>query len=68
VHTAPIGDHEFRDPAELADPARSMGFRATAHATLDDALAAIAAPTRVLLFGSLYLAGEALAANGQAPD
>ena len=68
VHTVPIGDHEFRDPAELADLARSMGFRATAHATLDDALAAIAAPTRVLLFGSLYLAGEALAANGQAPD
>ena len=37
-----------------------------------DALAHIAAsatePVRILSFGSLYLAGEILAANDQAPD
>jgi len=68
VHTVPIGDHEFRQPEELAALARTMGFRANAHATLHQALKAIKAPARVLVFGSLYLAGEALAANGQAPD
>jgi dihydrofolate synthase/folylpolyglutamate synthase len=68
VHTVPIGDHDFRDPADLAALARSMGFRASAHATLGEALGAVETPARVLVFGSLYLAGEALAANGQAPD
>lgn len=68
VHTVPIADHEFRDPGELAALADRMGFNATSHASLAAALGAIAAPARVLLFGSLYLAGEALAANGQPPD
>jgi dihydrofolate synthase/folylpolyglutamate synthase len=64
VRTVPIADHEFRDPEELAALARSMGFAASAHATLDQALTAINSPARVLVFGSLYLAGQALAANG----
>jgi dihydrofolate synthase/folylpolyglutamate synthase len=68
VHTVPIGDHEFRDPEELAALARTMGFAAAAHATLDQALSAITPPARVLVFGSLYLAGQALAANGVFPD
>ena len=34
----------------------------------DDALKAITSPARVLIFGSLYLAGQALAANGVIPD
>ena len=40
--------------------------------TLDQAIERLAGDTDaaddVLIFGSLYLAGEALAANGEAPD
>jgi dihydrofolate synthase/folylpolyglutamate synthase len=68
VHTLPIADHECRDPAELAAMARGMGFEALPHETIGQALAAIRGPARVLVFGSLYLAGEALAANGAIPD
>ena len=68
VLTVPIGGHDHRDPEELADLARSLGFRAEAHRTLEEALAAVAVQARVLIFGSLYLSGEALAANGQPPD
>ena len=68
VRTVPIADHEFRPPEELAALARAMGFDASAHATLSEALGALQAPARVLVFGSLYLAGEALAANHQLPD
>ena len=68
VLTVPIPDHECRDPKDLAELARSLGFRAQAFATVADALSAIAIPARVLIFGSLYLAGEVLAANGEIPD
>jgi dihydrofolate synthase/folylpolyglutamate synthase len=68
VRTVPIADHEFRRPDELAALARAMGFDASPHASLQEALGAIRSPARVLLFGSLYLAGEALAANRQLPD
>jgi len=68
VHTLPIADHDCRDPKALADMARGQGFKAHPRETIGQALAAIRAPCRVLLFGSLYLAGEALAANGTIPD
>jgi dihydrofolate synthase/folylpolyglutamate synthase len=68
VHTLPIADHDCRDPKDLADMARQMGFKAHPRETLGQALAAIRRPARALVFGSLYLAGEALAANDQAPD
>jgi dihydrofolate synthase/folylpolyglutamate synthase len=68
VHTLPIDGHDCRDPKELADLARQMGFKAHPRETLGQALAAISKPARALVFGSLYLAGEALAANGQSPD
>ena len=68
VLTLPIKDHQHFTPDELAGLATKLGFRASAHETLDDAFRAITRPARVLVFGSLYLAGEALAANGQAPD
>ncbi len=67
VHTIPVPEHDHRDPAELAALARTMGFAATAQATLAQALSAIDKPARVLIFGSLYVAGEALAANGEVP-
>ena len=68
VHTLPIGDHDCRDPHELAAMARDQGFKAYARESLGQALAAIRKPARALVFGSLYLAGEALAANGTIPD
>jgi dihydrofolate synthase / folylpolyglutamate synthase len=68
VHTLPIEDHDCRDPKELADTARRIGFKAHPRETLGQALAAINRPARALVFGSLYLAGEALAANGTIPD
>jgi dihydrofolate synthase/folylpolyglutamate synthase len=71
IHTLPITDHDSRDPGDLAAMAQTQGFFAHAHADLEDALTHIAAtatqPLRILSFGSLYLAGEILAANDQAP-
>jgi dihydrofolate synthase/folylpolyglutamate synthase len=57
----PVPDHPHRDPGDLA--ARFGGRPA---ASLEDALVALPAPR--LIVGSLYLAGEALALNGEQPD
>jgi dihydrofolate synthase/folylpolyglutamate synthase len=57
----PVPDHAHHDPHDLA---RQFGGRAAA--SLEDALAGLPAPR--LIAGSLYLAGEALAANGEIPD
>jgi dihydrofolate synthase/folylpolyglutamate synthase len=60
-------------PAEaVAATARAIGIPADASASLEAALADIAAldlapPPRILITGSLYLAGEVLAANGTLP-
>jgi dihydrofolate synthase/folylpolyglutamate synthase len=67
VHMIPIPDHEYRDPEQLARLARAMLFDASAHANLAAALAPVAGAARVLIFGSLYVAGEALSANGEVP-
>ena len=68
VHTVPIPDHACFAPGELTDLAAVLGFAADAHDSVADALAAVAADARVLIFGSLYLAAEVLAANDQVPD
>ena len=68
VLTLPITGHDSRDPAELADMAQAMGFSASPSPDLRSALAAISDPMRVLIFGSLYLAGVALSLNGTLPD
>lgn len=73
VLTIPVsGDHAGRTAAELAAVAAAAGLPATACATLDDGLAAVAGhaadgPPRVLITGSLYLSGEVLARNGTPP-
>ena len=61
---APAGD--------IAAAAQSAGMPADAAESIEDALAAIARlgfdpSPRILITGSLYLAGEVLAANGTAP-
>jgi dihydrofolate synthase/folylpolyglutamate synthase len=68
VLTVPIHGHESRDPTDLAQLAISLGMPAEPHATLQSALRALTGPSRVLIFGSLYLAGVALAAHDQLPD
>jgi dihydrofolate synthase/folylpolyglutamate synthase len=72
VITVPIHQDKALPAATLADLARGIGIPAIARDNVDAALAAIAkfdlAPApRVLITGSLYLAGEVLAANGTPP-
>src|SRR5207302_4250453 len=67
VHTVPVADHACFGPDELADIAGELGFSAQPHDTVQEALAGVSKDGRVLIFGSLYLAGEVLAANGQIP-
>ena len=68
VHAVPISDHSCFAPHELVDIARSLGLAADGHDNVVDALADLPRDVRVLIFGSLYLAGEILAANNQVPD
>jgi len=68
VLTVTIGDHASFAPGELADIAAELGFPADPHDNVEEALAAVPQGAPVLIFGSLYLAGEVLAANGQVPD
>ena len=61
-----------RPAAEVADIARDAGLAAHAAASVEEALREIAGrdwptPPRVLICGSLYLAGEVLEANGTPP-
>lgn len=69
----PIGHQEnARPPEAIADAARRVGIPADSRDSVGEALARIAqlnldpAP-RILITGSLYLAGEILAANGAPP-
>lgn len=63
-----------RDPFDLADFARAAGLEATPFGSLQAALGDIRAcaerdgePPRILICGSLYLAGEVLARSGVVP-
>ncbi|PTD19301.1 bifunctional folylpolyglutamate synthase/dihydrofolate synthase [Sphingomonas fennica] len=73
VHTVPIPGHAHHLPAALAAAARSTGLGAMTAADPIDAIAWIARhadrarPPVVLIAGSLYLAGNVLAANGTPP-
>jgi dihydrofolate synthase / folylpolyglutamate synthase len=61
-------------PAEgLADMARRIGIPAESRSDVSAALTrtrelALSPPPRILIIGSLYLAGEVLAANGTPPS
>lgn len=68
VHAVPIPEHACFTPSDLVEIAGTLGFRADAHDSVGEALAAIPAEARVLIFGSLYLAGVVLAENDQVPD
>lgn len=68
VHTLPIAEHDCRLPQDLSVLAEKLGFITNANENLRQALERIKRPARVLVFGSLYLAGEALKANRESPD
>ena len=57
----------------VADAARAIGLSATSRENLEEALEAarkldLDPPPRILITGSLYLAGEVLRANGTLPQ
>ncbi len=67
------GEQSGRAPGEIVAIARELGFKAQASAGVEACLRNLAqrdwpvAP-RILIAGSLYLAGEVLAADGASPD
>jgi dihydrofolate synthase / folylpolyglutamate synthase len=68
----PIHEDKGLPPETIAATARALGMPADAKDSVEAALTAIAAldldpPPRILITGSLYLAGEVLAANGTLP-
>jgi dihydrofolate synthase/folylpolyglutamate synthase len=69
----PVAGENTRKPEEIVMAATRAGHAAETAASIEDALEKITAlpweaPPRVLITGSLYLAGEVLAANGTLPN
>jgi dihydrofolate synthase/folylpolyglutamate synthase len=67
IHTVPIPDHACFSPDDLVEIAAELGFAADAREDVEQALASVPPNARVLIFGSLYLAGSVLAGNEQVP-
>ena len=68
VHMVPIPDHACVSPDDLLEVAEGLDMTADAETDVATALTSIPVNARVLIFGSLYLAGSVLAENGQIPD
>ena len=73
VITVPIHQDKAVPPDELAEIAASIGIPALAGRDLESAIdlagkLELEPPPRILITGSLYLAGEVLAANGTPPE
>ena len=70
VTAVPIAGHDHLDPAALARLADEAGIAttATAHSVPEAVEAIRGGPEPVLIAGSLYLAGQVLAANREYPD
>jgi dihydrofolate synthase/folylpolyglutamate synthase len=62
------GSRAARTPEDLAGEARAVGLAAQAAQSLPEAIALTPPGARVLICGSLYLAGEALALSGMNLD
>ena len=74
IIAVPIPDQDNAMPPDrLADAARSLGMRVEISEGVEAALCGIAklayeVPPRILITGSLYLAGHVLALNGTPPS
>jgi dihydrofolate synthase/folylpolyglutamate synthase len=74
LHSIPVPGHAHHSPADLAGAALEAGLKAVPADGVEDALGWIgrhadrSQPPIVLILGSLYLAGEVLRKNGQAPS
>ena len=75
VHTVPVPmSPAARDPVELAAIAADVGLPTAVSGSVGEAIDAIAeevnamGPPRILICGSLYLAGSVLAENGTPPE
>jgi dihydrofolate synthase/folylpolyglutamate synthase len=66
VSAVPVAEHEHHAPQDLVRLALDLGLDARACADVPAALEGLDGP--VLIAGSLYLAGTALALNGEAPQ
>jgi dihydrofolate synthase/folylpolyglutamate synthase len=67
VIAVPVPGHDHHAPADLAARAAALGIESRAAPSMEAAVAQIATPGVVLIAGSLYLAGTALAANHEPP-
>ena len=64
----PVAGHDHHPPQHIAEIARGLGMLASCALNVAEALEASAkGSTIVLILGSLYLAGEVLSANDEAP-
>ena len=74
AHTVPLAGHPHHDPRDIAMVAQGGGGPRHCYPafSLEQAIERLAsdpyAASDVLIFGSLYLAGQALAANRELPD
>ena len=72
IHALPVPGHDHHPPERFAAIADLWGISCTAHDRAEDAIMAIAAEAgpapKLLIAGSLYLAGEILRLNDQYPD
>ncbi|MEC3949657.1 bifunctional folylpolyglutamate synthase/dihydrofolate synthase [Sphingobium sp. HWE2-09] len=76
IYALPVPGHEYHPPERFAAIAAQWGIECTAHDDAPSAIAAIAercaatgnATPKLLIGGSLYLAGEILRLNDQLPD
>ncbi|OAN56374.1 MULTISPECIES: bifunctional folylpolyglutamate synthase/dihydrofolate synthase [unclassified Sphingobium] len=76
IHALPVPGHDHHPPERFAAVAATWGIGCTAHAGPEAAIRAVAAgatawgnaPPKLLIGGSLYLAGEILRLNAQLPD
>jgi dihydrofolate synthase/folylpolyglutamate synthase len=73
IMAVPIPDRDDAMPPDrLADAARALGMRVENSASVEAALQTLSGlayevPPRILITGSLYLAGHVLAVNGTPP-
>ncbi len=68
LHCVPVPGHEHHTPAAMAAWARAQGLEAHTAPDVETAFRAITQLARVLVMGSLYLAGVVLRGNDQIPD